>query len=383
MKKYVCFAFGLLALSGSTAMVSSAQSDIEHVKVYYEEGRFAGWPANNGIWMWGDEILVGFVEAKYEDDGGFHTYDRSTARHTYARSRDGGSSWTTEDAYERGQTARAFDHELDGEETESPSQLTEAIDFTHPDLALTFVRQTNNTGPSHFYYSYDRGTQWEGPYMLPDFETNGVATRPDYIIDGEQKLMAFLTVAKSNDREGRVMNVQTTDGGKSWEKISWIGPEPEGFEIMPASLRLSSSKILTVIRHRTGEGKDLMTSYVSEDNGKNWERLDDPVSNTGRGGSPPALIELEDGRLVLSYTVRSNNGSRVCIKFSDDEGETWSDEFVLRADGATADAGYPRMIRRRDGKLVVIYYWNNAMLDELPPYRYIAATIFDPDDLNQ
>ncbi|MEF8810754.1 MAG: hypothetical protein V5A47_07535, partial [Bacteroidales bacterium] len=52
--------------------------DINHVKVYYEDGRFAGWPANHGIWIWEDEVLVGFVEARYYDDGGFHTYDQST-----------------------------------------------------------------------------------------------------------------------------------------------------------------------------------------------------------------------------------------------------------------------------------------------------------------
>ncbi|MHC4095914.1 MAG: hypothetical protein ACYSU3_07635, partial [Planctomycetota bacterium] len=34
--------------------------DARHLKVFYEKGRFAGWPANNGIWQWGKEILVGF-----------------------------------------------------------------------------------------------------------------------------------------------------------------------------------------------------------------------------------------------------------------------------------------------------------------------------------
>ncbi len=31
-----------------------------HVMVYHRPGQFAGWPANHGIWCWGDEILVGF-----------------------------------------------------------------------------------------------------------------------------------------------------------------------------------------------------------------------------------------------------------------------------------------------------------------------------------
>ena len=44
-------------------------SDIHHVKVYFEEGRFGGWPANHGIWSWGDEILVGFSRGYHKDLG--------------------------------------------------------------------------------------------------------------------------------------------------------------------------------------------------------------------------------------------------------------------------------------------------------------------------
>jgi len=32
----------------------------ENVIIYKEKNRFAGWPANNGHWSWGDEIVVGF-----------------------------------------------------------------------------------------------------------------------------------------------------------------------------------------------------------------------------------------------------------------------------------------------------------------------------------
>ena len=38
---------------------------IEHVVVSEKEGRYHGWPANNGIWSWGDEILVAFTQADY------------------------------------------------------------------------------------------------------------------------------------------------------------------------------------------------------------------------------------------------------------------------------------------------------------------------------
>ena len=37
---------------------------MRQVTVYREPGRFAGWPANYGIWCWGDEIVVGFTSAR-------------------------------------------------------------------------------------------------------------------------------------------------------------------------------------------------------------------------------------------------------------------------------------------------------------------------------
>jgi hypothetical protein len=37
------------------------------------------------------------------------------------------------------------------------------------------------------------------------------------------------------------------------------------------------------------------------------------------------------------------------------------------------------MVQRPDGNLVIIYYWNNALQPDTDPYRYIAATIVDPN----
>ncbi len=373
--------FVMSACKSNTGHIDNLdERDIKHGIVYFEEGRFAGWPANHGIWLWDNEILVGFVEASHEEKTG-HTYDRSTARDKYARSMDGGLTWVIEDAYEKGQTGWRYNNQLPDDKIEVPTDLKESIDFNHPDLALTFLRATNQTGPSHFYYSYDRGNTWRGPYKVPDLGTRGIITRTDYIIDGEHELMVFLTVAKSDDREGRIVCVRTADGGINWEIVSWIGPEPERFDIMPSSVRLSDSEILTTIRTRKGDGQDLITSYLSEDNGKTWERLRDPVADTGRGGSPPALLKLDDGRLALGYIYRSEHGSRVNVRFSSDNGRTWSCEIMLRGgDGANRDVGYPRMVQRPDGKLVMVYYWNNVGQEGAKPYRYIASTIFDPDN---
>ena len=66
----------------------------QHVKVYYQPGRFGGWPANHGIWAWGNEILVGFSAGDYKDLGlERHNIDRDKPEsHLLARSLDGGET---------------------------------------------------------------------------------------------------------------------------------------------------------------------------------------------------------------------------------------------------------------------------------------------------
>lgn len=369
------------AISKANNPIDKYEDVIQHGIVFSEEGYYGGWPANHGIWCWGDEILVGFVKASYKNENNsLHTYDPLTARTQYARSNDGGINWSIEDAFENGQTAWAHDNNIDEGRATKPLPMVESInDFTNPNFILTFFRHNNHNGPTHFYYSEDKGSLWQGPYTFPDLGTKGVASRTDYIVNGKQELIAFLTVAKSNKKEGRVVVVKTTDGGLTWKILSWVGQEHDGFDIMPSSLRISENKLLTVIRTRTKDNLDLLTSYFSNDDGKTWAKGRNPVFDTGKSGSPPTLIKLRDGRLALGYIFRDDSNSRVNVRFSSDNGMTWSDEVVLRGeDGANRDVGYPRMVQRSDGKIVIVYYWNNANLKDQKPYRYIAYTVFDP-----
>ena len=59
---------------------------------------------------------------------------------------------------------------------------------------------------------------------------------------------------------------------------------------------------------------------------------------------------------------------------SRDEGRTWEAERILRSDARDWDLGYTRSVQRNDGKIVTVYYYNDAS----QPERYIAATIWAP-----
>ena len=363
----------------------------QHITIYRVPGRYAGWPANYGIWSWNDEILVGFTVGYHQHEGGFHSRDRSRPFVAWqARSLNGGHRWQTEvtPCQTPGNRGLSADEHVRpdlglGQTLTSPDDLPVCpaqIDFSRPGFALMCARSGLRAGAiSWFYLSTDRGRTWLGPYRLPMFDQKGIAARTDYLVEGPQTCLLFLTATKPDGEEGRVFCARTTNGGRTFAFISWIGPEYAGFSIMPASLRLPSGRLVAVLRCRGGQRdqgreKNWLDLYYSDDDGHSWHFLNQPVANTGIGGNPPALTRLQDGRLCLTYGFR-DRPSGLRAKLSADDGVTWSDERILRDDGGNHDLGYPRSVQRSDGKMVTIYYFNDHPYGE----RYLAATIWSPD----
>lgn len=355
-----------------TGALSAADkpSTVKNVVVFEESGKFAGWPANHGLWAWGNEILVGFEVGEFQVRGQGHAIDYSKpAYHVLARSRDGGETWTLErpDGLQPppGEKVAGVPSAGGRPVTDCPG----GIDFTAPGFIFTARMADIHVGPSRFYYSNDKGKTWNGPYRLPDFGQPGIAARTDYLINGKNDMTLFLTAAKSNRKEGRVIAVRTRDGAKTWTLEGFVGPEPDGndFAIMPSSVRLGPKSILTAVRHRT-----YIDAYRSDDDGKTWTFVNKPVPDTGRG-NPPSLIALKDGRLAITYGYRAAPFG-IRARLSSDKGATWGEEIILREDAGGWDLGYPRSVQRPDGKIVTVYYYNLANDKE----RFIGATIWDP-----
>jgi hypothetical protein len=361
------------AVYSPLARAAGVPGVVKETVVCRESGRFAGWPANHGIWSWGNEILVGFEFGYFHKNAeGDHAIDYSRpAEHLVARSLDGGETWKVERPEglkpPPAQKIAGVPGEKGGKAlTDCPG----GIDFTSRGFALTARMNSVDAGQSRFYYTLDRGKTWEGPFRIPDFGQPGTAARTDYLVNGPHDLTLFLTAAKSNGKEGRVIAVRTADGAKTWKMLSFVCPEPSGREyaIMPSSVRLPVGAILTAIRYR-----DCIDLYRSADGGASWTYVCRPAPATG--GNPPSMVRLADGRLVLTYGFRRKPFG-IRARLSADEGRTWSGEFVLRQDGGCWDLGYTRTVVRPDGKLVTVYYFNTNPDAE----RFIAATIWDPGE---
>jgi hypothetical protein len=361
MKKLVTFLlFAALGASGCAAAMAP-----KHVVVYHEPGRFGGWPANNGIWSWGNEIVVGFSRAYFQDHPDEHSFDRERPSVTaQARSRDGGETWTVEDHPEL-QT---------GEGLTSPG----GVNFADPNFALR-VRD------GVFYVSYDRAHHWLGPWKFTDFGLGRLTARTDYLVNGPKDCTVFLSVKDERVQAGlqdRAFAARTTDGAKTFRFLGWMTGEPLTVRsVMPATVRNADGSLVSILRRRydlnSGFRNDInwLDAYGSSDEGHTWNFLariaytDTSMHN----GNSPSQARLPDGRLVAVYGVRSAPFG-IRARISADQGRTWGPETILRDDARKWDMGYCRTVVRPDGKVVTVYYYLTRERFE----NHIEATIWTP-----
>jgi len=98
--------------------------------------------------------------------------------------------------------------------------------------------------------------------------------------------------------------------------------------------------------------------YRSEDEGRTWSE-GKPVSPQGQENAH--LLELRDGRILLSLTSRIPGLFGVVMRLSEDGGATWSLPVVLISAPCTdwhkTDSGYPSAVQLDDGAIVTAYYF--------------------------
>jgi len=347
----------VLALACAQAANSEEPPPARHVIVFHEPGRFAGWPANNGAWSWGNEILVGFALGHYKAAAEGHSLDKDReSRPVLARSLDGGETWTLEEP-----------ESLRKREIEP---LTEPVRFSDPDFAMRVDRD-------RFRISYDRGRSWRGPYDLSASFPFPLTSRTDYLVNGDHDCLVFLSgeqpEIKAASYRDRAFCARTTDGGRSFRFVAWMTGEPLSVRsVMPTTVRTGPGRLVSALRRRDGD-RCWIDACGSDDDGATWSLRGRVADVAGNNGNPPSLARLPDGRLCVAYGTRLDPCG-LAATLSRDEGRTWSDPIVLRDDGRTWDLGYARTIVRPDGAVVTITYYTT----EERPEQHITATIWQP-----
>jgi len=346
---------------------------MRHTTIYAPQDQFTGWPANNGLWSWKDEILVGCSVGAFKAQTG---HSISGPIHSeLLRSLDGGETWAAE-------TPAGYLND-----PQPLKDLDRRLDFSGDGFAMRVVG-TGYHGTDEpdggFFVSADRGRTWGGPYRFRGLAEHGdlqslqMTPRTDYLVTGSQSCLLFLSV-RDPDTWGadRVFCARTDDAGNSFCFVSWMVPPTDPYRaVMPSTVRCTDGTLVSAVRRRDMQGGPCwIDAYSSADGGRMWTHLC-RVGETGEwNGNPPALAHLRDGQLCCVYGNRSRK--QMIARFSVDQGQTWEPEIVLREDlnsiDGEPDFGYPRLTQRPDGRLMAIYYW--ATKDH--PQQHIAATIWE------
>ena len=364
---FVLTACILLIAAAMHPLFAAQSSDAQNGIVYFDEYVFAGWPANEGSWAWGDEILVSFNVGAYEERTDTHSI-RGRPDRMFARSMDGGKTWAFEESHPRLSPRIPVPEDGVG-------------DMTAPGFAL---KSRGNA----FIVSFDKGHTWKGPYPIPDFPEQGAYpnARTSYIVTGPKSALLFMSSARfspegSDGERGRAYVMRTNDGCKTFQFLGWMSPDLElqasenerkhpVFSIMPSVVRIDGDHYVAALRQRIHKRK-WTDVYESKDGGKTWTFLSKAEAGSN---NPPALLKLADGKtLVLIYGFRGREpGLRA--KLSRDNGKTWTEEFILRKDARTWDIGYPRAHLLPNGEVLALYYYTTKK----HPQQHIAATCWAP-----
>jgi hypothetical protein len=124
-----------------------------------------------------------------------------------------------------------------------------------------------------------------------------------------------------------------------------------------------------------------IVARFSSDGGRNWSSEDVPIV-AGEGTMnvmSVSLLRLKDGRIALFY-LRKNSISdcRPCMRYSRDEGRSWSDPAVCAATDGYYVLNNDRVVQLRSGRIVLPVAWHPAVRGEFGS-RGIAMAFLSDD----
>ena len=196
-----------------------------------------------------------------------------------------------------------------------------------------------------FMVSDDAGKSWRGRTKIPNGGIGPVKDKPVQLAGGA-------ILCPSSDESGgawRVHFEMTADMGKSWKKIGPIDGCDAFPSIQPAILKLGGEKLQILCRTR---GKGVISTSVSEDDGKTWSALRATTLLNPNSGID--AVTLADGRHLLVYNPTKRGRTPLAVAVSND-GIKWKDAVTLETE--PGEYSYPAMIQAADGKVHITYTW--------------------------
>ncbi len=218
--------------------------------------------------------------------------------------------------------------------------------------------------------SDDGGRTWE-PVLdipVPNFPI-GLATS-DAIVELPSGALLMPVYGKLDTGEEGSFVLTSLDHGTTWSKIVPLALQEHPIFEEPALCRLSTGRLVAFLR-TDHKGLGYVYETHSDDDGDTWE----VPRRLNVWGYPPDVVEMKNGRLLLTYGYRQlPTGIRYCVSPPDADCSIW-DEQILRCDGHDeGELGYPASVELRDGTIVTVYYFT----EKEGGVPHIAGSCFYP-----
>lgn len=174
--------------------------------------------------------------------------------------------------------------------------------------------------------------------------------------------------------------LRSDDRGESWYFYADAASDPENKNFLEPNLFLTESgRLLMLIRTQCDwtHGVDFEASYLdlhvveSRDGGKTWGAVRDIKGLWG--SSPFHAYRLKSGNVLVAYGYRrAPFGIRAKLCNAELTDLETAPELVLVDDAPNGDLGYPHILQREDGVILVSYYVSGA-----DGIRYIEASLLE------
>jgi len=309
--------------------------------------------------------------------------DGYVERAVFWRSKDGGATW--------GPREERID--IQGREFGLTTLHDGTILMTCHWLAHDALNPSKHTH-SKIFRSVDNGTTWSETRIGPDGFPDGAETVADWMafeIPDKKNPGQFITSVGVSMQHGKqnapkVVRIwQSRDSGKTWDRsfrpdtAGWI--DVDGFFSQTVTFRAANGHLFHPVRvdrtgphwhipgtpevldKESGDQGDRMLLFESSDNGLCWKKHRRHGNFGHYGEMYPRFIQLKDGRLLLTFTVRSNStdGHKLGLRaiISDDNGASWNfrkDRMVISdVNHGSSGGGFGNTVQLEDGNLVSVY----------------------------
>ena len=186
-------------------------------------------------------------------------------------------------------------------------------------------------------YSDDSGATWSDDVEVPGMFGSLPRNTPITLQDGR---FAVPLSGKCDDETGSFL-LFTDDGGETWTPSAVI---PRGSQ--PTVIQRNDGSLLALMR-----SEPFILRSESNDGGATWSdvvRTDLPCPGAGI-----AMTRLASGTLVLVHNNNAFDRTPLSVRYSTDEGATWSDALDLVS--TPGEYSYPCIIQTQGGRIHITY----------------------------